>query len=178
MVFSFDNNKSYFKCYDEARGVAMNKSYILKNKKITLFSYTDYMYSIFCILLILSLGILFLAPNELITLSICLLVLDFMFLIYTLISTYYMYNLRKRKSPLEVLVDQDGITNSSFYGIKMIFNWDKITGVVVKKNSVTVLTDTPIYFYFDKKQETKLIREIKKYKPKITIIKEKAKKKK
>lgn len=124
MKFTFDNNKNYFKCYDEARGVAMNKRYILKTKKTNFFSYTDYVYSIFCILLFISLAILFLSPTELGTLSICLMLLDFVFLLVASINTYYMYNCRRGKMPLEVLVDEYGITNSSFYGIKMIFNWE------------------------------------------------------
>ena len=87
-----------------------------------------------------------------------------------------MYFCRKNSPVLEAIIDEEGISNFSYYNIKMVFNWDKIKAVVVKKNSVTVLTDTPLYLYFDKKKENRIIKEIKKYKPEITIIKEKNKK--
>ena len=176
MEFTFSKDKNYFKCYDEARGVAMNKKYILKNKKLNLFTYTDYMYLIFSILFFLSIILMFSKNFNTVMLGIIITIFDILFLLYVFISTYIMYNYcRKKKLPLKVLVDKNGITNSSYYDIKMIFKWEKILGIVVKKNSITVLTDTPIYFYFDKSKETSLIKEIKKYKKDITIIKEKKK---
>ena len=176
MEFTFEKDKNYFKCYDEARGVAMNKKYILKNKKLNLFSYTDYMYLIFGILFFLSIIFILSKDFDIFMLGILLMIVDILFLFGVFISTYIMYNFcRKRKMPLKVLIDKNGITNSSYYDIKMIFKWEKILGIVVKKNSITILTDTPIYFYFDKSCEKKLIKEIKKYKKDITIIRDKKK---
>ena len=176
MEFTFDRDKNYFKCYDEARGVAMNKRYILKNKKLNLFSYTDYMYLIFGILFFLSTIFIFSRDIDIVMIGVLLIIFDILFLVCAFISTYIMYNFcRKRKMPLKVLIDKEGITNSSYYDIKMIFKWEKIVCVVIKKNSITILTDTPIYFYFDKSSERALLKEIKKYKKDITIIREKKK---
>ena len=83
-------------------------------------------------------------------LGILFIALDIIFLTITVVSTYYMYICRKKSPILDVIIDKEGITNFSFYNIKMVFNWDKIKAIVVKKNSVTILTDTPIYLYFDK----------------------------
>ena len=52
----------------------------------------------------------------------------------------------------------------------MIFNWDKIKAVVIKKYSVTILTDTNVYFYFDIKLKEDIIKCIKKYGSKTLII--------
>ncbi len=176
MKISFDKKKNYFKCFDEARGVAMNKNYILRTKKLNSFSYTDYMYFIFCILLFVSIIIICIKNPDTKILGILFIVLDIIFLILTIISTYYMYFCRKKSPSLEVIIDKEGITNFSYYNIKMVFSWDKIKAVVVKKNSITVLTDTPLYLYFDKSKESKVLKEIKKYKPEVTIIKDKKKK--
>ena len=176
MKISFDRNKNYFKCYDEARGVAMNKEYILKTRKLNLFNYTDYMCMIFCILLCVSMSIMCIGKYDAKVLGILFIALDIIFLTITVVSTYYMYICRKKSPILDVIIDKEGITNFSFYNIKMVFNWDKIKAIVVKKNSVTILTDTPIYLYFDKSKENKVIREIKKYKPEIIILKQKKKK--
>ena len=49
----------------------------------------------------------------------------------------------------KTIIDDNGITNDSFQNIKMIFSWDKIKMMIVKKYSITILTDTSCYFFFD-----------------------------
>ena len=62
-----------------------------------------------------------------------------------------------------ILIDKNGITDESYYGIKMIFNWSKIKGVVIGKRAITILTDTHIYFYFDISKKSEVIKAIEKY---------------
>ena len=47
----------------------------------------------------------------------------------------------------------------------MIFSWDKIKGFVVGKYTVTILTDTPIYFYFNISKKDEILKAIEKYEP-------------
>ncbi len=174
MKITFDPNKSYFKCFDESRGVAMNKKYVLKNKKANVFTYTDYMFCIILLSFCLGAVCLFMNNHYKFALSASFVFFGLLFLSVSLISTYYMCHYRRKSSQLEILFDKEGITNCSYYGIKMMFSWDKIEAIVLKKNSATILTDTPVYFYFDKEQEEKLLKIVKKYKKDILIIEDKS----
>lgn len=69
------------------------------------------------------------------------------------------------------MIDENGITDESYYGIKMILKWEKITGVVIGKHTITILTDTPVYFYFDIAKKEDVIKAIDKYGNKDLIIK-------
>ena len=55
-------------------------------------------------------------------------------------------------------------------GIKMTFNWDKVLGVVIGKYTVTILTDTPCYFYFKIDDKRKIIKVLEKYGEEDKII--------
>ena len=57
-------------------------------------------------------------------------------------------------------------------GIEMLFRWDKIKYIVVKKYSVIVLTDTPIFFFMNVEVKDELLSGINKYKNNITVIEE------
>ena len=46
----------------------------------------------------------------------------------------------------------------------------KILGVVVKKNTVTILTDTGIYFFFFFEEKEAILKAIRKYHKNILII--------
>ena len=52
----------------------------------------------------------------------------------------------------------------------MIFSFDKIKCIVVGKYTVTILTDTPVYFYFDISKKEDIIEAIEKYGDKDKII--------
>ena len=53
----------------------------------------------------------------------------------------------------------------------MLFKWNKIVGVIVGKHSVVILTDTPIYFFFSKRDSKKIIKTIERYHKNTMIIK-------
>jgi len=69
-----------------------------------------------------------------------------------------------------ITIDERGILDESFYGIKMLFKWNKIVAVIVGKHSIVILTDTPIYFFFSKRDSKKIIKIIERYHKKIMII--------
>lgn len=171
MKITFDKNKSYFRSFDESRGVAMNKKYVLKHKKTNVFSYTDYMFCIILLSFCLGVIVFYINTPYKFVLSSFFIFFGFLFLSISAMSTYYMCHYRRKASQLEILFDKEGITNCSYYGIKMMFSWDKIEAIVIKKHSATILTDTPVYFYFDKEQEEELLKIVKKYKKDILIIK-------
>lgn len=69
--------------------------------------------------------------------------------------------------------DEEEIRNNSYMVIEMLFCWDKIKYIVVKKYSVIVLTDTPVFFFLNNDVKDELIKEIKKYKKDIEVIENK-----
>ena len=77
------------------------------------------------------------------------------------VSNYYFR--KKRNFSNKVIIDKTGLTDESFYNIKMIFKWDKILAIVVGQETVTFLTDTPVYFYFNISEKEKIMKAIKKY---------------
>lgn len=98
--------------------------------------------------------------------------ISFIYLTYTIIDIIEIYNIRKKQQFSNmILIDKDGITDESYYGIKMMFKWEKITGIVIGKHTVTVLTDTPVYFYFEISKKDDIIKAVEEYGNKNLIIK-------
>jgi hypothetical protein len=77
---------------------------------------------------------------------------------------------RKVNFKNEIVIEEEGISDSSYFGIKMTLSWDKIEAVVVRTHTIVILTNTPVYFYFDKNKKKDIINNIKKYKEDILII--------
>ena len=93
------------------------------------------------------------------------------YLIAMLVNILTIYRFRKKqKFNNTIIIDKNGITDESYYGIKMIFSFDKINAIVVGKYTVTILTDTPCYFYFDVKEKENIIKAIEKYNKEVRII--------
>lgn len=162
---------NYFKTYNEARGVAQSKKKILKTKSSKCSNYlTSYIISIIFIILLITLISL--------TKSLCLFNLGCVLLslevikdIFAITFDLVMYSRRKKMNLKSIItLDEEGLTDASFQGIKMIFNWNKIKGVVIKKYSITILTDTSCYFYFDISNKNNIIKALEKYASKDIII--------
>ena len=159
--------KNFTAIYDEALGVAKNRSKIIKNKKINKLSYLELTIIIFIIILVISIIIAF--CNYLI--SYILIFIDLIYLITSITKILIIYTwLKEDNFIVSSKITKEGIINNSYYDIKMTFKWDKITAVVIKKYSITILTDTPIYFIFNIDDKDILLKEIKKHKKDILII--------
>ena len=84
---------------------------------------------------------------------------------------WIIYQVRKKEHFTNVVkIDKNGITDESYYGIKMVFSWDKISALVVGKHTVTVLTDSPIYFYFNISEKDEVLKAIDKYEEKDKLV--------
>ncbi len=114
----------------------------------------------------------FYSKNQLISLF------AFVFLIITVslyivktLSIIKVYELKYRNNFISsVTIDERGIIDESYYGIKMLFKWNKIASVVIGKHSVVILTDTPVYFFFNRRDSKKIIKTIERYHRKTMII--------
>lgn len=105
------------------------------------------------------------ASGILFFITILYLILNFLFLLPS-----YFYR-KKHNFKSSIIVTEKGIIDNSFYGIEMTFYWEKVKAIVIKKHSVIILTDTPVYFYFEKSKEKELVDAITNYKKDIVIIK-------
>lgn len=90
--------------------------------------------------------------------------ISIIYLIITFCKVISINNFRKKHNfKNSIVIDKNGITDKSYHGIKMIFKWEKIIGVVISKYTVTILTDTPVYFYFNISKKDDVISAIEKY---------------
>lgn len=163
--------KNYFTCMNESMGVNLNKNYILKYKKNTDYTYTEHTLYVTIIILLVSAIFAILRTNLSIFLSMMAIFCAALYLLAVFIVVLMGYRGRKKVNfKNEVEINEHGITDASYYGIKMTLNWDQIEAIVVRKNTVVILTNTPIYFYFDKNKKKDIINTSKKYKEDILVI--------
>lgn len=164
--------KDFYKYFDEARGIAIQKRKVLKNKNSSCFTYTQIQLIVFIIMLFLGLFFMLLGKinykgyiigSVIFILSIC-------YVVCSIASVIGYYKFRKNCVKKPLLIDENGVTDESFYDIKMIFSWKKILGIVITKNTVTFLTDTPIYFYLDKSSQNDIIELAERYNVQDKII--------
>ena len=171
MKIKCDLTNKFFTCYSEARGVAGSKRKILKTKKVNKMNYFTQTLLIYLLILLLCILMLFLKDFCFCMLSSLIVLLDVIYLSFEAIKLTILYDFRKKmKFKSIVILDEDGLTDTSYYGIKMVFGWDKIKAVVIKKNSVTILTNTPCFFYFDIKQKDNILEAVDKYSKKVLIV--------
>ena len=173
MKIESDVSKNYFLRFNEARGIALHQKKVLKEKKSKVLSYIPSKLLVFILCLVIGILVIYLCQFNfyLCTVGFWIILFAIFYLfaaLATLISSYYFR--KNRKFNNINLIDKEGIYDESFYGIRMLFKWDKIKGVVVGKYSVVILTDTPVYFYFDISKKEEILKCVRKYGNKNLII--------
>lgn len=160
---------NFLTCYDEAKGVAFNKKKILRTKSSKSLSYFQTVIIITLILSLLALISVFI--DECYILSTLIITIELIYLLITVVNTICITNIRKKQNyKSEITIDEKGITGEFFNGITMTFHHDKLKAIVVKKNTVVILTNSSIYFYFTIKEKENIIKAFKKYNKDIQII--------
>lgn len=153
MKISSSAPNHFFVSFNEARGIAENKKKILRKKDSRCFTYfqTNFINTILLFIIELCFVLYF--------------KLSLWYLLFSLIpllvkSIYVVLYLRERKiyqARKYNIIDEKGLHDDSFYGIKMLFEWKKIKALVIAKHCVVILTDTPCYFYYDISKKKELI---------------------
>jgi len=175
MKIKYDMSDNYFKCYNESQGVILSKDEIIKNPAMKIYNYIE-KGVITVILTLVLLFILFLSINIIgnnvfikTTIVICFIILLLM-IIYFLIF-YISYSVEKRREHIGFLeIDSEGIKDFSSDGIIIGFNWDNIKAIVIKKNTINVLTTNSIYFFIDIKYKERFLLALERYNKNILII--------
>lgn len=161
---------SYLKNYNEAKGIVVNKKRVLKYKTNKV---PTYLTSALITIILLSIFlILFSIIDTSKIFKTIFLVLLILYISYSILRTIGSVLLKKNQIDLinTIIIDDNGITDNLFYKIKITISWDKIPAVVVKKHTVTFLTDTSLFFFFDIKNKEELLKLVKKYSKNTLII--------
>ncbi len=169
MKITSNMSNKYLKHYNISKGIALNKKRILKHNTIKVPTYlTSVLITIF-LLLIFTIIFHYIDKSHIIT--IYFLVSLIFYITYSITRTIWSYNFKKKKDFInEIILDENGLTDQSFYNIKITLNWDKLKAIVIKKETITILTDTQLYFFFDLKEKEEILKTISKYTKDIKII--------
>lgn len=171
MKIKSNMKNSFFKNYNEAKGIALSKKKILKNNTNKVPTYLTYI--LITIILLCSITILSYHLDKTKTIGTLYLITLIIYIFYVISRTIWSYKFRKKQDYQNIIIlDEEGLTDKSFYGIKITFTWDKIKAFVIKKYTITVLTDTNLYFFFDIKEKEEILKAIEKYHNSAIIIKE------
>ncbi len=165
---------NYFNCFNEARGFALHKRKILKNRKAQSLSYIQTILiitlTIFLINLLINIGGYF--NHNLMIGSLWLYLVTIIYLLFVIINIFYLYLIRKKQNfQTNLFIDEYGIGSDSFYDLKVVFDWDKIKAIIFGEYTITILTDTPCYLYLEIAKKDEIIKALKKYNKKDLIIK-------
>ena len=162
---------NYKNCLNEALGTNINKKYILKTKNNTSYTYEEHF--ILTFIIILSISTLLLLINIPYRIELCTIgfFCAFMYILTNIVYfTLVKIEMKKRNYKNEIIIDKDGITDTSYKGINITIEWSKITAIVLRKHTVVLLTKTPYFFYFDISKYKDIIKLCQKYKENIKII--------
>ncbi len=166
-------HKNFWLILNEARGVAIHKRKIIKKGKCSHINYFEEVLIIFFLLLLLAVATTFFPIFAINVYGIFVLILAFLYLIINISFFLITYSYREKQHFKSfVLLTKEGLVDESYHQIKMLFKWDLIQAIVIKKYSITILTKTPCYFYFGKESEKDILKALKKYHQKILVIKE------
>lgn len=170
----YDLSENFLDMYSEAYGVATMRKRLLKKSNTKTFNYVMQLFIGVLILAFYTIIVVFCAKMF----NGCIIIYNFpiMVLLYLIFFIYYFDFLIKfkycssRKKKGYFLLDDKGLTDYTFDGITITFDYKRIEMIVVKKNVVVILTDTPIYFFADVIVKDKIIDPIKKYKKDVKIV--------
>ena len=161
--------KTYLRNYNEPKGILVNKKRVLKHKTTKVPTY--FISSLITILLLTTFTIIFTIIDKSNIFSIYFLASLIIYILYIIIRTTWSYNFKKKNNfENTIILDEEGLTDKSFYGIKITISWDKIKAFVIKKHTITVITDTSLYFFFDIKEKDQVLKAIDKYSKNTLII--------
>ena len=170
MEIKSNMKKSYLRNYNEAKGIAVNKKRVLKHQTNKV---PTYLTSALIIIILLTLCTILFTIIDLSNIFKTFFLISLItYTSYSILRTIWSVNFKKKQEYLNtIIIDENGITDSSFYNIKININWNKIPAVVIKKYTITFLTDTNLYFFFDIKNKNEILKLVIKYSPKTIIIK-------
>lgn len=172
MKYNLDNN--YFKSYDEAQGIMIDKKNLYVKPKRKIRSYLKSVIS-FNIAVTIILG-LFSCVNFF-NLTIGLSALNFVLLIVLLTNLICLYSfirsykLEKNKDHSGTLeINENGITDISNVGIIVSMKWEQIEALILGRYTATFTTNTHIFYFVNIDLKDQIIKEVQKFNKNLLII--------
>lgn len=169
MEIKSNMKNNYLKHYNIAKGIAVNKRIVLKNKTTKVPTYLTS--ALITIIILTILSVLFLIIDKSKIFSSYFKISLIIYIIYIIVRTIWSYNFKKKNNFQNTIVlNEEGLTDTSFYDIKINIKWNKIKAIVIKKSTITILTDTHLYFFFDIKEKDQVLKSIRQYSKNTPII--------
>lgn len=174
MEIKYDLTKNYFKYFNEAQGVFIKKNKLQDDIKVVNYL-TNFMYNIVLAILIYLINVIFLFHkfNILYTIIEFLCFMLFFLSIFCIINFICIYlNSKKVIHEGIIKINDFGITDYSKDGVNIGFSWDKITHIVVNKNTITIIQNSnfPIIIFLNIELLEVIKRGLKKYQKDMKII--------
>lgn len=169
MEIKSNMKNNYLKHYNIAKGIAVNKRRVLKNKTTKVPTYLTT--ALITIIILTICSVLFLIIDKSKIFSSYFIISLIIYIIYIIVRTIWSYNFKKKKNFLNIItLNEEGLTDTSFYDIKINIKWNKIKAIVIKKSTITILTDIHLYFFFDINEKDQILKAINKYNKETLII--------
>jgi len=175
MKIKYDMTDNYFKCYNEAQGIIISKKKLLSGKIKKNYSYLTrglfYLGVVLLFVLLIMILKYFSFDAYFISfISICISIQVILLILYFVIFIVS-YNKEKNKKHVgSLIIDDKGITDLSFNGIDVCVSHDKVEGVVISKNTVTIIVDGPIFFFVNNEVKKDIVNGLKKYNKDLIVI--------
>ena len=172
MNIDYDLNENYFKCYNEAQGIILNRKKILKNPKRRITTYLGNAGLLFLEIMLIFFICFFVDRTGYLTkFAYALLYFSIFSTTIYLLSFYYSYFLEKKKNHSGTLkFSSEELTDECIDGTIVTMKWDKIKALVIKKHALTFVTESQIFFFVNVTLKKEVLNAIKKYNNKLLII--------
>lgn len=163
----YDMSSNYFRCYNEAQGVMVDKKKILKKLEGKIYGYLERFFSYFLFTTLLFIVALVLKMQAF---YILFYILYGLLCFYAFIFACGYLTEAKKKHVGELVFDKDGIVDIGDNGIQVQMKWEHILGVVIQKYTVTILTDDMIFFFINNSCKEQVKDAIDKYHKDLLVI--------
>ena len=77
---------------------------------------------------------------------------------------------RKYRKNSTTTFKSEGIVSHISKDISILYDWANVECVIVGNHSISIFTDSPVYFYFDNKCKAKVLDAVSKFKPKAKVL--------
>lgn len=174
MRIKYNMSNNYFKCYNEFQGILLSRNEVLKK------NYKPHNYIERGIINLISLLFMFLISKFLYYIdnnNIFTKILDVLIILILCIMVLYFvlffvgYFSEKRKVHIGNLeIDSEGIKDFSSSGTIIGFSWKNIKAIVIKKNTINIITDGTLFIFIDITYKDRFLNAINRYNPNLPII--------
>lgn len=172
----YDLRESYISIYGDVYGVVKKKRRYLNNPYTKSHSY--FTLTIFRLIFILIINIFcFMSFAKYGCTGLTCVVMCCLPILYFILAVNIIMFMIKVSCPSKRLkghfkLDKEGLTDYTDDGIRVLFEWKRIKLIVIKKNAIVILTDTPCYFYVNPELEKQLVGGIRRFKSDIEVIRQ------